>query len=170
VLLVFYDLIYTNKRFLRIFLNYSTSSSSAVTQDNTTGQQTSLEVSGTGLGAFLSFSSYLLQHNRTHRSSPYTHLCLIILLILVEDTSSYPHLCSIPQSQDPAFATAANAAVTTFGANAPTSTGMIRLCRQRQPVLPKFKGPVPMAAALLDVILGFLKHNMKKKMQVDCFR
>jgi hypothetical protein len=27
-----------------------------------------------------------------------------------------------------------------------------------------------MAAALLDVILGFLKHNMKKKMQVDCFR
>ncbi|OAQ36021.1 DUF1741-domain-containing protein [Linnemannia elongata AG-77] len=170
VLLVFYDLIYTNKRFLRVFLNYSTSSTPGAGQVDTTGQQPNLEVSETGLGAFLSFSSYLLQHNRTHRSSPYTHLCLIILLILVEDSASYPHLCNIPQSQDPAFATAANAAATTFGANAPSSTDVIRLCRQRQPVLPKFKGPVPMAAALLDVILGFLKHNMKKKMQIDCFR
>ncbi|KAF9551579.1 hypothetical protein EC957_006471 [Mortierella hygrophila] len=170
VLLVFYDLIYTNKRFLRVFLNYSTSSTPGEVQDNTIGQQPNLDVSETGLGAFLSFSSYILQHNRTHRSSPYTHLCLIILLILVEDSSSYPHLCNIPQSQDSTFATAANAAATTFGANGPSSTGVIRLCRQRQPVLPKFKGPVPMAAALLDVILGFLKHNMKKKMQVDCFR
>lgn len=170
VLLVFYDLIYTNKRFLRVFLNYSTSSTPGAGQVDTTGQQPSLEVSETGLGAFLSFSSYLLQHNRTHRSSPYTHLCLIILLILVEDSASYPHLCNIPQSQDPTFATAANAAATTFGANAPSSTDVVRLCRQRQPVLPKFKGPVPMAAALLDVILGFLKHNMKKKMQIDCFR
>ena len=170
MLLVFYDLIYTNKRFLRVFLNYSTSPTLGAAQDNTAGQQASLEVSDTGLGAFLSFSSYLLQHNRTHRSSPYTHLCLIILLIVVEDSASYPHLCNIPQSQDPTFATAANDTATTFGANVPSSTGMIRLCRQRQPVLPKFKGPVPMAAALLDVILGFLKHNMKKKMQVDCFR
>lgn len=170
MLLVFYDLIYTNKRFLRVFLNYSTSSTPGTAQDNTIGQQPNLEVSETGLGAFLSFSSYLLQHNRTHRSSPYTHLCLIILLILVEDSASYPHLCNIPQSQDPTFATSANAAAMTFGANAPSSTGVIRLCRQRQPVLPKFKGPVPMAAALLDVILGFLKHNMKKKMHVDCFR
>ncbi|KAK5816079.1 hypothetical protein F5H01DRAFT_343654 [Linnemannia elongata] len=170
VLLVFYDLIYTNKRFLRVFLNYSTSSTPGAGQVDTTGQQPNLEVSETGLGAFLSFSSYLLQHNRTHRSSPYTHLCLIILLILVEDSASYPHLCNIPQSQDPTFATAANAAATTFGANAPSSTDVVRLCRQRQPVLPKFKGPVPMAAALLDVILGFLKHNMKKKMQIDCFR
>ncbi|KAF9292857.1 hypothetical protein BGZ88_006043 [Linnemannia elongata] len=170
VLLVFYDLIYTNKRFLRVFLNYSTSSTPGAGQVDTTGQQPNLEVSETGLGAFLSFSSYLLQHNRTHRSSPYTHLCLIILLILVEDSASYPHLCNIPPSQDPTFATAVNAAATTFGANAPSSTDVIRLCRQRQPVLPKFKGPVPMAAALLDVILGFLKHNMKKKMQIDCFR
>ncbi|KAF9906779.1 hypothetical protein EC991_000290 [Linnemannia zychae] len=169
VLLVVYDLIYTNKRFLKIFLNYSTSSSGN-NQETSPGQQqqqSNLEVSETGLGAFLSFSSYLLQHNRTHRSAPYTHLCLIIMSILVEDSASYPHLCSIPQSQDPAFATAPNAA---FGSNAPISSGVIRLCRQRQPVLPKFKGPVPMAAALLDVILGFLKHNMKKKMQVDCFR
>ncbi|KAF9086800.1 hypothetical protein BGX23_008572 [Mortierella sp. AD031] len=168
VLLVFYDLIYTNKRFLRIFLNYSKSNSA---QQNSTGQQqqqSNLEVSETGLGAFLSFSSYLLQHNRTHRTSPYTHLCLIIQLILVEETASYPHLCNIPQSQDPAFATTTAAA---FGASAmPISTGTVRLCRQRQPVLPKVKGPVPMAAILLDVILGFLKHNMKKKMQIDCFR
>ncbi|KAF9925780.1 hypothetical protein FBU30_004486 [Linnemannia zychae] len=171
VLLVFYDLIYTNKRFLKIFLDYSTLTIADVVQYKLAGQQQSsnLDVSETGLGAFLSFSSYLLQHNRTHRSAPYTHLCLIILLIMVEDPTSYPYLCNIPQSQDPAFATAASAAAA-FGGNSPNSTGVIRLCRQRQPVLPKFKGPVPMAAALLDVILGFLKHNMKKKMQIDCFR
>ena len=168
MLLVFYDLVYTNKRFLRVFLNYSTSSSPGNTQEKVAGQQHSnQEISETGLGAFLSFSSYLLQHNRTHRSSPYTQLCLIILLILVEDSASYQHLCNIPQSQDQAFATTATA----FGVSTPPiATGVVRLCRQRQPVLPKFKGPVPMAAALLDVILGFLKHNLKKKMQVDCFR
>ncbi|KAK3846195.1 MAG: hypothetical protein J3R72DRAFT_434336 [Linnemannia gamsii] len=165
VLLVFYDLIYTNKRFLKVFLNYSTTSGD--NQETSGQQQSNLEVSETGLGAFLSFSSYLLQHNRTHRSAPYTHLCLIIMSILVEDSASYPHLCSIPQSQDPTIAAVSN---TAFGTNAPISTGVIRLCRQRQPVLPKPKGSVPMAAALLDVILGFLKHNMKKKMQVDCFR
>ncbi|KAI8604636.1 hypothetical protein EDD21DRAFT_202158 [Dissophora ornata] len=158
VLLVFYDLIYTNKLFLRTFLNYSASATSD--PQSPTEQPAKLEASETGLGSFLSFASYLLQHNRTHRTSPYTHLCLIIILILVEDPTSYPYLCSIPQSQDIPSALLA-------GMN---TTSTVRLCRQRQPVLPKVKQARPMAAVLLDVILGFLKHNMKKKMQVDCFR
>ncbi|KAF9182389.1 hypothetical protein BGZ51_004759 [Haplosporangium sp. Z 767] len=165
MLLVFYDLIYTNKRFLEVFLNYSSSQSTLVPPnpldaptDTTTGEHKE-----TGLGSFLSFASYLLQHNRTQRSAPYTQLCLIIILILVENPISYPHLCSIPQAQDPSIGQLDPVKAVDAMAN-------VRLCRQRQPVLPKVKQSRPMAAVLLDVILGFLKHNMKKKMQIDCFR
>lgn len=173
MLLILYDLIYTNKRFRQAFLNYSASVSSPTTlQGNSNDrameqqQQLGLEMNETGLGAFLSFASYLLQHNRTHRSSPYTHLCLVIMQILVEDSATCPYLCSIPQSQDPP------SILTTAAGGVHTANAMaaVRLCRQRQPVLPNVKQPRPMAAVLLDVILGFLKHNMKRKLQIDCFR
>ncbi|KAF9345007.1 hypothetical protein BGX26_003647 [Mortierella sp. AD094] len=163
LMLVFYDLINSNKRFLHVFLNYSTSKAATTptSPQAKPAEQLTPETSETVLGSFLSFSSYLLQHNRTHRTTPYTHLCLIIMLILVEDPNSYPHLCNIPLSQDQP--------------SVPSTSGLspivsVRLCRQRQPVLPMVKQARPMAAALLDVILGFLKHNMKKKLQIDCFR
>ncbi|KAI1314745.1 hypothetical protein EDD11_001760 [Mortierella claussenii] len=168
VLLIFYDLIYTNKRFRHVFLDYSTSHLTTTTSTEKSAADlsgTTLETGETGLGSFLSFSSYLLQHNRTHRTAPYTHLCLIIMLILVEDPTTYPYLCSIPQSQDPPSALLAQPEAATV--NTMTT---VRLCRQRQPVLPRVKPTRPMAAVLLDVILGFLKHNMKKKLQIDCFR
>ncbi|KAF8959467.1 hypothetical protein BGZ46_001750 [Entomortierella lignicola] len=164
LLLVLYDLLYTNKRFLKVFLNYSTSNTPAAIPANSQGKpldHLTPETSETGLGSFLSFSSYLLQHNRTHRTTPYTHLCLIIMLILVEDSNTYAYLCNIPQSNDQP------AALSTPGVSA---TASVRLCRQRQPVLPMVKHARPMAAVLLDVVLGFLKHNMKKKLQIDCFR
>ncbi|KAF9920514.1 hypothetical protein BGZ65_011199, partial [Modicella reniformis] len=171
VLLIFYDLIYTNKRFRQVFLNYSTAQSSPTTSqkngsNGSAEQQLGSETNETGLGAFLSLASYLLQHNRTHRSSPYTHLCLVILQILVEDPATYPYLCNIPQSQDGPSILASTAG----GINTVNSMVTVRLCRQRQPVLPKVKQARPMAAVLMDVILGFLKHNMKKKLQTDCFR
>ncbi|KAF9585648.1 hypothetical protein BGW38_001366 [Lunasporangiospora selenospora] len=165
VLLVFYDLIHNNKRFLRVFLNYSTPELSMATPqtmgDKTEDPKNSLDGKDTALGSFLSFVSYLSQHNRTPRTAPYTQLCLIIVQIIVEDPSSYQHLCIIPQSQDSTPTTRA------LRANPMAS---VRLCRQRQPVLPKAKQARPMAAVVLDVVLGFLKHNMKKKLQVDCFR
>ncbi|KAG0254099.1 hypothetical protein BG011_005978 [Mortierella polycephala] len=165
ILLVFYDLIYTNKRFLEVFLNYSSSQSTSVSPNPMEAPTDTAagEHKETGLGSFLSFASYLLQHNRTQRSAPYTQLCLIIILILVENPTSYPHLCNIPQAQDSSIGQPAPAKAVDAMAN-------VRLCRQRQPVLPKVKQSRPMAAVLFDVILGFLKHNMKKKMQIDCFR
>ncbi|KAF9964183.1 hypothetical protein BGZ70_006809 [Mortierella alpina] len=164
ILLVFYDLVYTNKQFRDVFLNYTTSNTTASAPSSPSAQTPSMrttESNETGLGSFLSFASYLLQHNRTHHTAPYTHLCLIIMLLLVEDSCSYPYLCSIPQSQD---------ASPSMPGQPQASMTNVRLCRQRQPVLPKVKQARPMAAVMLDVILGFLKHNMKKKMQVDCFR
>lgn len=165
ILLVMYDLLYTNRPFRRVFLNFSTTTSAlALLQLNSKLPDPSADVNGkgdkeTGLAIYLSFASYLFQHNRTQRTSPYTHLCLITLLILVEDPTLYPYICSIPQSQD--------TSPTFHGQVSETS---VRLCRQRQPVLPKVKQARPLGAVLLDVILGFLKHNMKKKMQIDSFR
>ncbi|KAG0309513.1 hypothetical protein BGZ98_001657 [Dissophora globulifera] len=181
VLLVFYDLIYSNKRFMHIYLNYSTSTANSSQQNSASTSSTppqlaspldATETGETGLGSFLSFSSYLLQHNRTHRSAPYTHLCLIIMLIITEDSTSISHLCSIPQTQDQISSLPLGAAsvTETGGANKSNVMVTVRLCRQRQPVLPKVKQARPMAAVFLDVVLGFLKHNMKKRMQVDCFR
>lgn len=159
-----YDLLNSNKRFLHLFISFSTTDSG---NDSTSllpaKDQASTENSETALGSFLSFSSYLLQHNRTQRSAPYTHLCLIIMLILVEDSTVYSYLCTVPSAYD-------SAAVAVPQINQTGSMAQVRLCRQRQPVLPKAKQARPMAAVLLDVILGFLKHNMKKKMQIDCFR
>ncbi|KAG0057634.1 hypothetical protein BGZ83_007007 [Gryganskiella cystojenkinii] len=163
VLLVLYDLINSNKRFLSLFISFSVPTKDTDHSNQTSvASQGSIENSETALGAFLSFSSYLLQHNRTQRSAPYTHLCLIIMLILVEDTAVYPYLCAIPSAQD--------MATPQSQANQSLSLAQVRLCRQRQPLLPKAKTARPLAAVLLDVILGFLKHNMKKKMQIDCFR
>ncbi|KAF9370880.1 hypothetical protein BGX21_005370, partial [Mortierella sp. AD011] len=163
LMLIFYDLVNSNKRFLHVFLNYSTSKVAATSTNPQAKlvEQLTPETTETGLGSFLSFSSYLLQHNRTHRTTPYAHLCLIIMLILVEDPNSYPLLCIIPLSQDQTSVPSANSV---------SPIVSVRLCRQRQPVLPMVKQARPMAAVLLDVILGFLKHNMKKKLQVDCFR
>ncbi|KAG0324664.1 hypothetical protein BGZ99_001601 [Dissophora globulifera] len=181
VLLIFYDLIYSNKRFMHIYLNYSTSTANSSQQNGASTSSAppqlassldATETGETGLGSFLSFSSYLLQHNRTHRSAPYTHLCLIIMLIITEDSTSISHLCSIPQTQDQISSLPLGAAsgTETGGANKSNVMATVRLCRQRQPVLPKVKQARPMAAVFLDVVLGFLKHNMKKRMQVDCFR
>ncbi|KAK3828885.1 MAG: hypothetical protein J3Q66DRAFT_383510 [Benniella sp.] len=175
VLLILYDLIYTNKRFRKVFLTYSAPKPSSTTSETSSNngsmeqhQQPSLglETSETGLCAFLSFASYLLQHNRTQRSSPYAQLCLVIIQIMVEDPATYPYICSIPQSQDvPSILTDASGI-----ANASNTMAAVRLCRQRQPVLPIVKQSRPMAAVILDVILGFLKHNMKKKLQIDSYR
>lgn len=166
ILLVLYDLLYTNRRFRRVFLNFSTTTSAlAQLQLNNKLPDPSADANNktdkeTGLAIYLSFASYLFQHNRTHRTAPYTNLCLITLLILVEDPTLYPYICSIPQSQD--------ASPAIHGQQ--ISETSVRLCRQRQPVLPKVKQARSLGAVLLDVILGFLKHNMKKKMQIDSFR
>jgi len=175
VVLILYDLIYTNKRFRKVFLTHSAPKPSSTTSEASSNNGSmeqhqqpplGLETSETGLSAFLSFASYLLQHNRTQRSSPYAQLCLVIIQIMVEDPATYPYICSIPQSHDvPSILTDASGI-----ANAANTMAAIRLCRQRQPVLPIVKQSRPMAAVILDVILGFLKHNMKKKLQIDSYR
>ncbi|KAF9979346.1 hypothetical protein BGZ73_000040 [Actinomortierella ambigua] len=162
ILLLFYQLIYSNKSFLPVFLRYPGASDAAKNSDATggTGASTNQQQSAgseSGLGTFLSFCSYLFHHNRVSRSAPYTHLCLIILSIIIESPSAYPYLCSIPTSED------------NIG-QAEAGTYAVRLCRQRHPLLPKVKQARPLAAVLLDVLLGFIKHNMRKKLPAESFR
>ncbi|KAG0237801.1 hypothetical protein BGW42_008422 [Actinomortierella wolfii] len=162
ILLLCYHLIYTNKHFLPVFLQYPEVTGTA--QQPGTNSSANLHENQqhppnneSGLGTFLSLCSYLFHHNRTSRSAPYTQLCLIILSIIIESPSAYPYLCSIPNSED----TPGQREAGTFA---------VRLCRQRHPLLPKVKHARPLAAVLLDVLLGFIKHNMRKKLPVESFR
>ncbi|KAG0265978.1 hypothetical protein DFQ27_000228 [Actinomortierella ambigua] len=148
--------------FLPVFLRYPGTSETAKSSDaagdiNARVSQSQSVGGESGLGTFLSFCSYLFHHNRVSRSAPYTQLCLIILSIIIESPSAYPYLCSIPTSED------------NLG-QAEASTYAIRLCRQRHPLLPKVKQARPLAAVLLDVLLGFIKHNMRKKLPIESFR
>lgn len=88
---------------------------------------------------FISFNSYLYQHAyRTSRASSYAYLTLLILLILVEDTSTAKLLSEMP--------------------------AQVRLCRQRPPHLPVAKGERTYAAAIVDMLTDGINHNLRKKL------
>lgn len=88
---------------------------------------------------FISFNSYLYQHAyRTGRSSIYACLTLITILILVEDPALAKLLCE--------------------------TTGPVRLCRQRPPHLPIPKDNRSYAAAIIDLLIDGINHNLRKKL------
>ena len=96
------------------------------------------------LGSFVSFSSYLLQHaHRSPRAASYAHLVLNILRILVED----PALIKLMLE----------------------TSATVRLCRQRAPFLPMTRGDRPLAAALIDVMVDSINHNLRKRLDVDLY-
>ncbi|KAI9303669.1 hypothetical protein BJ944DRAFT_268023, partial [Cunninghamella echinulata] len=100
----------------------------------------------TFLPTLLSFTSYLFQHNRNDRSFVYTKLILLILLRLCEE----PNFLNGLNDQDAEFT--------------------VRLCRQRPPPLPKAKKPRSLLCAMLDDIILFLKHNMRKKLDMATYK
>ncbi|KAH6618993.1 hypothetical protein C7974DRAFT_40293 [Boeremia exigua] len=96
--------------------------------------------------AYLSMTSYLLQHaHRSTRSALYTHLCLFILQILVEDKEILKRLCN-DDSKMP-----------------------VRLCRQRQPFLPQVAGDRVPAAVILDLMIDGINHNLRRRLDVDFY-
>lgn len=94
----------------------------------------------TAFSAFLSYTSYLFQHAyRTTRSSLYAYVASFILLILVEDGATAKLLCD--------------------------QSATVRLCRQRPPHLPlPNKSDRPYAAAILDILIDGINHNLRKRM------
>ncbi|KAF2718467.1 DUF1741-domain-containing protein [Polychaeton citri CBS 116435] len=88
---------------------------------------------------FLSFTSYLYQHAyRNPRSELYSHLTLLIVLLLIEDPLAAKLLCD----------TATTA----------------RLCRQRPPFLPLVQNERPYASTLIDILTDGLSHNLRKRL------
>ncbi|KAI8339698.1 hypothetical protein BC941DRAFT_501151 [Chlamydoabsidia padenii] len=94
----------------------------------------------------LTFASYLFQHNRNDRSFIYTKLIMLILLRLCEE----PALLAALSNQD--------------------SHRVVRLCCQRPPPLPKAKSPRSLLCTILDDIVLFIKHNMRKKLDTTTYR
>jgi len=93
---------------------------------------------------FLSFNSYLYQHAyRTARSSMYAYLTLLIFYILVEDPALAKLLCE--------------------------TSGPVRLCGQRPPHLPLPKGDGPYAAAIIDILVDGINHNLRKRLDTGFY-
>ncbi|CAG8584694.1 2506_t:CDS:10 [Cetraspora pellucida] len=137
ILLVYYDFVNNNKGFVAYI-----SKSIAEYQINSESETNSY---GPYFLDFLSFASYLVQHNRSARTASYVKLSLLVLLILTEDVTFDSRISDERKSY------------------------YVRLCRQRQPLLPSVRNPRPLVCAILDISLGFINHNMRKKLQIDLY-
>ena len=96
--------------------------------------------------SFLSALSYL-GHNayRSKRCMQYTMLNLLIVQIMVEDPIIVKQLCSTDLKLN------------------------VRLCRQRPPQLPFVAASRIPAAAILDICVDILTHNLRKRLDVSLY-
>ncbi|KAF2478968.1 hypothetical protein BDY17DRAFT_257459 [Neohortaea acidophila] len=93
---------------------------------------------------FVSFNSYLYQHAfRSSRASTYAYLTLLVLLILVEDTTTAKLLSE--------------------------TSAPVRLCRQRPPLLPAINGERTYATAIIDLLTDGINHNLRKKLDSNFY-
>ncbi|RIA97875.1 hypothetical protein C1645_751412 [Glomus cerebriforme] len=155
ILLAFYDMVNNNKRFVdhivKSIAKFSIPAKSNVNEyDSATvseDDKKSMEIvrDGPYFCDFLSLSSYLLQHNRTNRTASYANLILLILVILVEDATLNEVICE----DERRF--------------------IVRLCRQRPPLLQNARFPRPLIGVILDVVIGFINHNLRRKLQTDLY-
>ncbi|OAA56165.1 DUF1741 domain containing protein [Niveomyces insectorum RCEF 264] len=103
------------------------------------------------LASLISLASYLLQHaHRGTRTALYAHVCLMVFRLLVEDPALCKRLCS----------------------NEPDARIAVRLCRQKPPHLPLVTGKAarrPAAASVLDAVVGFLTHNLRRRLDVGLY-
>lgn len=96
--------------------------------------------------SYLSLTSYLLHHAYlSSRTTHYSHLNLMVFRVLVEDAAICKRLCS------------------------DQSKTTVRLCRQRQPYLPVVKGERALVAALLDVMIDGINHNLRRRLDVGLY-
>ncbi|TVY91971.1 UPF0668 protein-like protein [Lachnellula willkommii] len=98
------------------------------------------------IGAFISLTSYLLQHAHSSvRTSLYSHLNLLILRLLIEDQVLCKRICSDESKMS------------------------VRLCRQRSPYLPPVRGDRMLAASILDTMIDGINHNLRRRLDVDFY-
>ncbi|KAL9544274.1 hypothetical protein MBANPS3_007709 [Mucor bainieri] len=98
------------------------------------------------LTSLISFASYLFENNRTERTNIYARLLLTILLRLTEESSVMNYI-----ARD-------------------GSAAVVRLCRQRSPSLPLNKSSRSLFCAILDDMLLFIRHNIRKKLDLISYK
>lgn len=104
------------------------------------------KASETPFSAFLSFTSYILHHAyRSSRATVYGLLNLLILRIIIEDLGQCKLLCDQERPVD------------------------VRLCRQRQPLLPIISKPRPAAASILDIYIDTINHNLRRNLDLQLY-
>ncbi|MCJ1444589.1 MAG: hypothetical protein MMC23_005091 [Stictis urceolatum] len=102
----------------------------------------------TPFSSYLSASSYILHHAyRSPRASLYSILTLTTLRLLIEDPNLCKTLCT-PSTQ---------------------TSASIQLCRQRPPYLPSTSSSRPYAAAILDISLDAINHNLRRRLDADLY-
>ncbi|KAI0654234.1 hypothetical protein C8Q70DRAFT_1048092 [Cubamyces menziesii] len=95
----------------------------------------------------LSLTSYLVSHassSSSSRSIAYANLALNMLLVMSESDEILSALRADTNEE-------------------------IRLCRQRLPPLPPFQPPKSPLCALLDCCILWLRHNLHKRLEVQCY-
>lgn len=98
------------------------------------------------ISSYISLTSYLLQHaHLSQRATHYAHLNLMVFRLLIEDPAICKRLCS----ED--------------------ATTIVRLCRHRQPFLPLIRTERTLAAALLDLMVDGINHNLRKRLDVSLY-
>lgn len=96
--------------------------------------------------AFLSYTSYLVHHAyRSPRATIYGLLNFMILRIIVEDLALCKVLCD------------------------PETLVSVRLCRQRQPLLPATPKSRPAAAPILDILVDSINHNLRRHLDIPLY-
>lgn len=96
--------------------------------------------------SFLSSTSYTLHHAyRSPRASLYGLLSLLVLRIIIEDLALCKMICD------------------------PENLIFVRLCRQRQPFLPVTPKPRPPAAAILDILVDTINHNLRRHLDIRLY-
>ncbi|CAJ0902656.1 9406_t:CDS:2 [Entrophospora sp. SA101] len=143
ILLIFFDIINNNHKFIEFISKNQKDNkkSNNKNDDDNDDSQQHQEL----FCDFLSFLSYLFQHNRTQRTFKYIKLSLFILTIIIEDDKNAKFIFE------------------------DTKLFKIRLCKQKKPILPEVKSSRPIVCFILDICVGFLIHNMRRKLQSDLY-
>ncbi|KAJ2892244.1 hypothetical protein MKZ38_010098 [Zalerion maritima] len=97
------------------------------------------------LASYISLTSYILQHAYlSGRATQYAHLNLMAFRLLIEDPILCKALCS-------------------------TTCAPIRMCRQRQPLLPQITMDRPLICYLLDLMVDGVNHNLRRRLDVGLY-
>ncbi|KAM0806194.1 hypothetical protein BDR22DRAFT_827971 [Usnea florida] len=96
--------------------------------------------------ALLSYTSYLVHHAyRSPRAATYAILNFFIFRIIIEDLA----LCKVLCDSEILLA--------------------VRLCRQRQPLLPVTQKPRPAAASMIDILVDTISHNLRRHLDITLY-